>query len=100
MLELLREHGFQVSGACDGREALRMLSEYDVDLLFTDIVLPGISGFELARQTKLIHHNLRVLLMTGDHWQTTGKGIRFGWILVKPIRVDEILAEVNQALAS
>ena len=85
--------------ARDGYEAIRLLVEHHVDLLFTDVVMPGISGFELARQAKLIRRNLSVLYATGFADQAKGKGIRYGKILEKPIRADEILAEISQALA-
>ena len=41
--------GFGVLTATDGSEALRILGQRSVDLLFTDIVMPGMDGVELAR---------------------------------------------------
>jgi CheY-like chemotaxis protein len=99
MITLLREHGFRVLGAEDGYEAIRLLVEHQVDLLFTDLVIPGISGFELTRQAKLLRRDLRVLYMTGDAQQARGNGILYGKLLQKPVRADEVLAEVSQALA-
>jgi CheY-like chemotaxis protein len=99
VIALLREHGFRVLVASDGYEAIRLLVEHNVDLLFTDIAMPGISGFELAQQAKLIRPRLRVLYTTGYAQEAAGKGILYGKILQKPIRAHEILAEVSQALA-
>ena len=96
---LLREHGFRVLGAEDGDEAIRLLAEHQVDLLFTDVVMPGVSGFDLGLQAKLIRPNLRILYMTGYAEQAVGKGIRYGKVLQKPVRADELLAEITQALA-
>jgi PleD family two-component response regulator len=42
-------NGFGVLTASDGSEALRILGQRSVDLLFTDIVMPGMDGVELAR---------------------------------------------------
>lgn len=50
VVALLREHGFNVLTASDGYEAIRLLVEHAVDLVFTDIVMPGLTGFELAQQ--------------------------------------------------
>ena len=100
VVALLREHGFRVLVAEDGYEAIRLLDEYQVDLLFTDVVMPGISGFELGLQAKLIRPNLRVLYMTGYAERAAGKGIRYGKVLQKPVRADELLAEITQALAA
>ena len=98
VIELLRQHGFRALVAEDGYEAIRLLMEHPVDLLFTDVVMPGISGFELARQAKLIRPDLRVLYMTG-HAEQEARGLRYGKLLLKPLRAAEILAEICQALA-
>jgi DNA-binding response OmpR family regulator len=100
VIELLRQHGFAVLVAADGAEALRLLRERPADLLFTDVVMPGMSGFELARQAKLLRPQLRILYMTGHATQAEGRGLRFGKLLLKPLRAAEILAEICQALAS
>ena len=99
VIALLREHGFRVLVAENGYEAIRLLMEHHVDLLFTDVVMPGVNGFELGLQAKLIRPNLHVLYMTGYAEQARGKGIRYGKVLQKPVRADELLAEINQALA-
>ena len=100
VIEILRAHGFNVLVAQDGYEAIRLLVEHSVDLLFTDIVMPGISGFELAQQAKLIRPHLRVLYMTGYTYAAPGQdGPRYGKLLYKPLRAEEILSEVEQTLA-
>src|SRR5690349_446212 len=88
---LLREHGFDVVAAGDGDEAIRLLADRRVDLLFTDIVMPGMSGDELARRAKSMQGDLRILYMTGNADQTHRKDIRYGRILQKPVRADDIL---------
>jgi CheY-like chemotaxis protein len=95
---LLREHGFRVLLAGDGGEAVRLLAEHRVDLLFTDIAMPGINGFDLAQLAKTMCPGLSVLCITGDTEGARGKGMLYGRILLKPVRADEILAAVTQAL--
>ncbi len=48
--ETLVEAGYAVLTAADGYDAVRVLSENWVNLLITDVTMPGIDGFELARQ--------------------------------------------------
>jgi DNA-binding NtrC family response regulator len=99
VLELLTSAGFTVLTASDAYEAIRIIAERHVDLLFTDIVMPGADGFDLAAQAKLIRPNLKVLYSTGFADKATGRfGPRYGKLLEKPIRADELTAEVIRAL--
>ena len=97
--EVLSDKGFDVLVASDGYEAIRILIEHHVDLLVTDIVMPGISGFELAHQAKLMRPRLRVLYTTG-YAEQSRHGIRYGKLLQKPVRPAELVSEVREALAA
>lgn len=55
---------YTVLTASTGYEALRVLVERWLDLLITDVVMPGISGFELARQAKLMRPHLHVIYLS------------------------------------
>jgi len=96
---LLREHGFAVLIAEDGYEAIRLLAAHQVDLLLTDVAMPGMSGFEMAQRAKSIRPGLRTLCMTGYAEEAADKGIRYGKVLQKPFGAGELLAEITQALA-
>lgn len=65
--EVLRELGYQVLEASDGNAALRILErpELRVDLLFTDVVMPGMSGRELTDSARQLRPGLRVLYTSG-----------------------------------
>ena len=65
VVALLREHGFVVLVAEDGDAALRLLVAHEVDLLLTDVAMPGINGFETAQQAKSMRPGLRLLCMRG-----------------------------------
>lgn len=62
---LLKEFGHLVHEAADGDEALALLSEWPIDLLITDVNLPGMSGLELARRAVLRAPALRIIFATG-----------------------------------
>jgi PAS domain S-box-containing protein len=66
-VECLRELGYRVIEAHDGPSALRLMERQGqpVDLLFTDVVMPGMSGRELADLARERHPGLRVLYTSG-----------------------------------
>lgn len=66
-VECLRELGYRVLEAHDGPSALRLLERQDepVDLLFTDVVMPGMSGRELSDEARKRQPHLRVLYTSG-----------------------------------
>ena len=66
-VELLRELGYHVLEAHDGPSALRLLERHarPLDLLFTDVVMPGMSGRELADAARARQPGLKVLFTTG-----------------------------------
>src|SRR4051794_25892494 len=62
----LRELGFHIVEAADAAEALRILDQHKrVDLMFTDIGLPGLNGRELAATVQRRHPNVRLLFTSG-----------------------------------
>src|SRR5262249_42288015 len=64
--DVLREAGYRVVAVRDGSSALRVIErDPEIALLFTDLVLPGMSGRELAREARRRRPGLRVLFATG-----------------------------------
>ncbi len=65
-VDALRDLGFRVLEAHDGASALRSLADNaQIDLLFTDVGLPGLNGRQLAEQAKMLRPRLPVLFTTG-----------------------------------
>ena len=65
-MAILRELGYRVLEATDAEQALQVLEGPDrIDLLFTDVVLPGKNGRILADSARLLRPALRVLFTTG-----------------------------------
>ena len=95
----LSHAGFFVVTARDGYAALCVLMEHHVDLLLTDVVMPGISGFEFAQQAKLIRPRLKILYTTGYADKAAGRGdVRYGKVLPKPVRANALVSEISEAL--
>jgi CheY-like chemotaxis protein len=64
--ELFRTLGFDVLSASSGEHALELLKRTpDLQLLFSDVVMPGMSGVELARKAKALSPELKVILASG-----------------------------------
>lgn len=63
--ELIGMLGHTVNGVCSGEDAWDMLQAHDVDILFTDISLPGISGIDLARRVRESGKAARIIFSTG-----------------------------------
>jgi CheY-like chemotaxis protein len=99
---ILRQLGYQVLESADGAEALMRSSSHPgtIDLLLTDLAMPGIQGTELARLMGIARPKLRVLYMTGfdpDHDRGEIAG-RDGGMLVKPFTAEALGQAVRGAL--
>ncbi|WP_343206838.1 PAS domain S-box protein [Azospirillum soli] len=93
----LEDAGFTVIRAATGDEALPLLAEGGVDLLFSDVVMPGsISGVELAREAQRRYPNLPIVLATGYSEEIArATGVK---VLPKPYRIDLLIHELNAML--
>lgn len=62
---ILGNHGFDVTVAASGSQALKMFLSHQVDAVVTDLEMPGMSGVELAARLKKLRPELPVLLVSG-----------------------------------
>ncbi|MBE7558292.1 sigma-54-dependent Fis family transcriptional regulator [bacterium] len=97
----LRGRGYEVLTADTGEAALAILSSEAIDMVISDVRMPGISGLETLRRARQSHAVLPVLLVTAyaDIRDAVG-AMRDGAVnyLEKPIDLDELLATVQAAL--
>jgi len=103
--ETLREKGAKVYEAPDGREALKQaeLLNHEIDLLITDVVMPQMSGRELAQRLSSRNGNLRVLYISGypeDTVRKRGLVETNAFVLPKPFAPNELLGAVARTLES
>ncbi|WON74140.1 PAS domain S-box protein [Nitrosospira sp. Is2] len=67
-LQLFRNMGYKVLSANNGEDALTILERMpNVNVLFSDVVMPGISGIELARKARGLIPNIKIILASGYH---------------------------------
>jgi two-component system, cell cycle response regulator CpdR len=101
VIRMLSEKGFRVFAAADGYDAVRVLAAHHVDLLFTDVVMPGMDGVQLARQAKVMRPAIKVLFTTGYAQRAAERqAMRLGRILFKPLRQAELVREVEVLLGT
>jgi CheY-like chemotaxis protein len=96
----LRRAGYNVIAVGGGADAMKVLHHTPgVDLLFTDIKMPGIDGFRLADMAKVRRPKLKVIYATGYRDEVdTNPGVRHGPILDKPYTPEQLRREVHLAL--
>ncbi len=103
LTEILSRNGYAAMTAYDGEEALDLAMVTPPELLITDVVLPGMSGVELALAVRHIFPECKVLLFSGQVSKTDlmtkawGLGHRFT-LLQKPLHPKELLAKVAESL--
>ena len=94
---ILRNAGYQVLSANSGQAALAVAREHgdSIDLLLTDIVMPGMSGRDLARDLNVAHPSIRVIFMSGYHQHAPMNNSQFS---PKPFTKASLLEKVHHAL--
>lgn len=99
--DLLTEQGYAVIEAADGAEGLARCDAEPVDLVLTDVSMPGMSGWKVAAVCRERFPEVPVGFITGwgdqlDPDQLERHGVRF--VLAKPFVVSDVLRQVAQAL--
>ena len=99
----LRREGYQVSTYDDGRAALEEIAREPIDVLITDLRMPGISGLELIRTAKETRPELGSVLITAfASTETAVQALRFGAddYLTKPFGIDDLRKVVQRVLSA
>jgi two-component system, cell cycle sensor histidine kinase and response regulator CckA len=100
---LLEWHGYTVIEARNAADALQIYdgNEQGIDLVLTDLMMPGMGGHELVEQLRARHPELRVLFMSGyaDKTMTTNGVVRRGTAYVeKPFTVELLMQRLREVL--
>lgn len=99
--DLLHGHGHEVIVSGDGHAGLQVATEQQFDLLILDVMLPGISGFELCRQARERGFAGAILMLTARaQVDDRVEGLHMGAddYLIKPFDPKELLARVSALL--
>jgi CheY-like chemotaxis protein len=104
--DILEGESCDVSVAESGNEGLALFKEMSFDGVFTDVGMPGMSGWELAREIRQVNKKIPIAVITGwgeavgSHEQ---KEAGVDWIVAKPFtadRIAELVRDINRLTTS
>jgi len=99
--ELLKEEGFEVVTAQRGEDGLKVVEETDLDLVITDMRMPGMDGLELLKAIKSFNKDLPVVMITAfgevEKAVVAMKAGAYNY-LAKPFNNDELLLNIRKAI--
>jgi two-component system, probable response regulator PhcQ len=103
LTRLVRDEGYKVITALDGEEALRLVAKESVDVVLSDMDMPGMSGLDLMVRLRRNHPSAVRLLLTGRGTLAAAVGaINDGEVyrfMTKPWDIDELREVLRQAAA-
>jgi DNA-binding response OmpR family regulator len=100
---ILEEHGFTAIQAYNGEEALKLAMTMHPDVVLSDVLMPGISGVEMAIRMKQMLAGTKIVLLSGQAStaelirQAANAGHDFE-LLAKPIHPEELVSKLKQLL--
>lgn len=92
--KIFTKDGFQVNVASSGFDALKIAESEDIDIVITDMSMPGMSGLKLLKQIKEKKPAIEVIIITAfGEWGSYAEALKQGAyeFLNKPFKVEEIL---------
>jgi PAS domain S-box-containing protein len=103
--QFLQELGYSVLEAKEGTDAVALAEQYKgtIDVLLTDVVMPGIRGPEVARRVSSTHPGIKVIYMSGyteggfDSARDENPG-QNATLLQKPFKLDSLAAKIREVL--
>jgi CheY-like chemotaxis protein len=98
MAEVLEASGCRVLSASSGQDGLKTLSENPIDVVVTDVGMPGMGGLEMARAAKAIAPQIPVVIVTG--WAerediASARGKEVDAVLIKPVDPEALAQAVS-----
>lgn len=106
-IRVLKLHGYEAVGATSCEDALALIEEHDVDLLLTDVQMPGMDGNELASRMGVTHPDLRILFTSGYPNEVlqpangeAGQAVERKHFIEKPYAMSDLARRVEEVFAA
>ena len=106
LTDMLVNEGHEVHAAKEGEEALRFLSQNEVDLVITDILMPGKDGLETIIELRRGGRSLPILAMSGggrgaaDNYLDLASKLGASGVIEKPFTKEQLQQALEQLLAT
>jgi len=96
----LGSHGYDVRAAADGLAGFETFSDWQPDLIITDLAMPNMDGLELCRRVRATSQVPIIILSAKDEEKTKVEALDIGAddFVTKPFGIDELLARVRASL--
>jgi DNA-binding NtrC family response regulator len=99
LASFLREAGYEVNEASNGKEAIELLQKGEVNLVLSDIVMPQLGGFDLLQHVRSVKPEIPVFLMSGFSVDTQNL-VKEGAadFIAKPFELADLLSKLKLVL--
>ncbi len=97
----LNQSGYEATGCLDATDAYDAMYDKTFDLIVSDIMMPGIDGFEFVKTVRTLNEDIPILFMTArDDFAAKQRGYRVGIddYMVKPVDLDELFLRIGALL--
>lgn len=100
--DVFRSFGYEVTVAGGGEEALRLFAEGDYDVVVTDLLMPGMNGWEVIARLRRAAPRLPVIMLTGSAPDVDPERVRHERITLvhKPASLPRLRAVLHDVLAA
>lgn len=101
IMDVFGDEGYEVFGAAGGQEALKIVNQENIDLIFLDIWMPDLDGMQVLQQLKEVHPEIPVVMISGHGTiETAVQSTKLGAFdfIEKPVSLEKLVITAKNAL--
>ncbi len=101
IMDVFGDEGYEVFGAGGGQEALKIVNQENIDLIFLDIWMPDLDGMQVLQQLKAVHPEIPVVMISGHGTiETAVQSTKLGAFdfIEKPVSLEKLVITAKNAL--